>query len=309
MTIELRNLTFEVSESEGTFGDQYQDIDAYINGEQVGYLSLTIDAENKIIKVDLFEVDEEYQSLGIGTAIYKEFGKLYESSYNGWAVERYFVNPIAEYAFRKAVSLGWVSEKAISEDHIKRNQNPINNQLWQDLRQKLPENVQGPETWAIKQDLRKILAASTVDLRNIQMDTSITDEEIDDEDEEDYYKGITYKISAMVNGTEAGYLSFVETTTNDETYLYLAKIEVQPEYREFGIGTLLYKEFGSIYSQKYSGWEVERHFENPIAEYAFKKAIELGYVPSDAFTEERTTRQYDTNQQNQWDNELSPRLQ
>lgn len=172
-----------------------------------------------------------------------------------------------------------------------------------DLRKKITEN------WTSKKDFRRILASNLLDLRSVNMENVIIDEEVDDEDDDYYYKGITYKIAATISGEEAGYLTFVETTTNDESYLYLAKIEVQPKYREFGIGTLLYKEFGSIYNEKYSGWEVERHFENPIAEYAFKKAIELGYVSPDAFTEERTTRQYDNSQQELWNNQLSPKLQ
>ena len=309
---DLRNLAFTVIDKKDSHGEPYKDIEAYVNGEQAGFLSFDIDEYEETLSIAYFEVEEKYQKLGIGTAIYGEFGKLYETQYSGWPVKRYFVNPVAEYAFRKAVSLGWVSENAISEDQISRLHSEEHDVLWKDLRKKLPENVQGPETWAAKKDFRKITASTIVDLRNLTIDSELIDTEEDD-DEEYYYYGGTYQITASINGEEAGYLKFVETRTRiegeDESFIYLAKIEVENKYREHGIGTLLYKEFGALYSQRYSGWEVERHFENPIAEYSFKKAIELGYVPSEAYTENKTTRDYSPEQQKLWKEVLEPKLQ
>lgn len=313
VAVDMRNLTFEVKEWRSShLPVTNTDINAIINGQTVGYLEFSVEDDEQIVEIDSIEVEEEYKNLGIGIALYREFGKLYDSKYSGWGVARTFVNPVAEYAFRKAVSLGWVSESALTEEHINRFYSEEEEELAKDLRKKLPEHTQGPETWANRQDLRKIMAdAAPVELRNISTNSEIVNVEEDD-DEEYYYYGATYKITALVNGEEAGYLNFVETRTRadgvDDHFLYLAKIEVENKYREHGIGTLLYKEFGTIYAQKFSGWEVERHFENPVAEYAFKRAIELGYVSASAFTEERTTRDYSEEQQRLWNEKLQPKL-
>ncbi|MNW22927.1 hypothetical protein D3C71_2247190 [compost metagenome] len=45
--------------------------------------------------------------------MYKKFGEIYNEKYNGWLISRYYVNPVAEYSFRKAVSLGWINEVSL----------------------------------------------------------------------------------------------------------------------------------------------------------------------------------------------------
>ncbi|MNV72640.1 hypothetical protein D3C71_1657460 [compost metagenome] len=139
--IDLRNLIFSIVNS-------YKNtrIDASLNGEPIGSLIFTANADH--IKLVYIDVNRKYQNLGVGQSLYREFGKIYNEQYNGMNVEQWFVNPIAEYAFRKAVSLGWIPQEALTEHNMKRSYD--DGKLVNDLRNKLPENVRGPEVWANK---------------------------------------------------------------------------------------------------------------------------------------------------------------
>ncbi|MNV87780.1 hypothetical protein D3C71_1819350 [compost metagenome] len=82
-------------------------------------------------------------------------------------------------------------------------------------------------------------------------------------------------------------------TVNDEDQtLYIENIEVWEVYQGLGLAQYLYKKFGELYKNKYNGWIVEREFQNPAAESAFKKAIEQGWVPEEALNEDHTKRNY-----------------
>lgn len=78
----------------------------------------------------------------------------------------------------------------------------------------------------------------------------------------------------------------------EEEKLYIENIEVWDVYQNLGLAQYLYKRFGELYKEKYNGWVVEREFQHPAAEKAFKNAIELGWVPAEAFSEEHTRRTY-----------------
>lgn len=166
----------------------------------------------------------------------------------------------------------------------------------------------------ILKDMRrkKIAAVETaIDIRKveIQYEPDVAEEH----DPEDNYYSSSQKIVAKYDGKEIGHIdfSYVEQENEEgeqEKLLYLAYIEVDDDFKGLGISGLLYKKFGEIYSQKYNNLPVERHFENPLAEYSFKRAIEKGWVPESALTEERITRQYDTEDKKHLWNDLREKL-
>lgn len=150
-------------------------ISAFISGKKVGYLKF-VQMENcpgsiidsaysgkKIEKAIYFEdiqVKDEYKSGGIGSELLKKFGEIMSQNFSGWPVIIYYINPVAEYAYRKAVSLGYIPDYTLDESWIQREpdvyQGTENEQVVKDLRGKLPENVRGPEVWARRKDLRRI---------------------------------------------------------------------------------------------------------------------------------------------------------
>lgn len=102
------------------------------------------------------------------------------------------------------------------------------------------------------------------------------------------YDAIT--INLLFNGEYVGYLIF--SIYPEEERLYIENIEVNEVYQGLGLAQYLYKKFGELYSSHYSGWIVEREFQNPAAESAFKAAIDLGWVPPEALNENHTNRTY-----------------
>lgn len=102
-----------------------------------------------LLYVDRIFVNEEYRNLGVGQLLYKKFGEIYESQFSGWPVGRYYESSVAEYAFRKAISLGWISEVALDDSYVTRDRSSNHKKnpdvKWEDLRNKLPENVRGEE--------------------------------------------------------------------------------------------------------------------------------------------------------------------
>lgn len=164
-TIDLRNsIEFQFDEIDsdefdGVIENMYE-IVATLNGEEVGFMnfSVTYGKEDESLNdmlIKLVEVNNNMQGLGIGQLLYKEFGQIYARDFSGIPISRYFVNPVAEYAFRKAVSLGWIPDSALDESRIKRDYSEQEEQLWTDLRQKLPESYRGV---AAKDLRRKVIS-------------------------------------------------------------------------------------------------------------------------------------------------------
>jgi len=284
------------------------EIDIYVNDKKIGSLDFCYmenakykdELINKLICINVIDVEEEYQNLGFGTRLYQEFGKIYNEKYNGIPVARYFINPIAEYSFRKAVALGYVSEHALSEDYIGRFYTSDNKQLIKDLRNKLPEHIRGPEVWS---------KVSSNDVRNVIVDYQVKDE--NDPNLESL--GVTniknHNITLKTpNDNIIGSLSFIEYNNIPidifgydkegiaDKILNIDKIEVKNHYRQLGFGTRLYQEFGKIYDEKFNGVPVARYFINPIAEYSFRKAVSLGYVSENALNEDYISRGYNTSE-------------
>lgn len=106
--------------------------------------------------------------------------------------------------------------------------------------------------------------------------------------EGDHYDAVT--INIKYEGEYVGNLIF--SVYEEDQRIYMENIEVWEHYRGLGLAQYLYKKFGELYSLNYNGWIVERNFQNPAAESAFMKAIELGWVPQEAFNENYTKRTY-----------------
>lgn len=97
-------------------------------------------------------------------------------------------------------------------------------------------------------------------------------------------------INLSYKGDQVAYLMF--TVDDEQQQLYIENIEVWDVYQGLGLAQYLYKKFGELYRSNYSGWTVAREFQNPAAEAAFNKAIEKGWVPPEAFSEDHTRRSY-----------------
>jgi GNAT superfamily N-acetyltransferase len=270
--VDLRNIQFEFSN-----WNYHNYITAKLNGQKVGEMDFKIVGSDNHIEIDSVDVDDKYRNLGIGQLLYKEFGNIYSQKYMGTKVKRFFINPIAEYSFRKAVGLGWVPQEALQEDDIARVYTDTERNLAKDLRNKLPEHVQGPETWSKIKRLRMIRKSEE---QNIETTYFF----------EDWGTSSTNDITLLVNGDHAGFLAFTADTNGK--YIEIIQLEVDPKYQNQGLAYEIYKKFGEIYSEKFNGWPVERHFMNPVAEYAFRNSVSKGFVPESALTEPMITRDY-----------------
>lgn len=304
--------------SKDDYKDEVRRISATIGNKKVGVLQFSIlqnypggkisyefegTTVEKALYIDVIDVKDPYQGNGIATELYKKFGEIYESEFSGWPVGRYFMNPVAEYAFRKAVSLGWVSENAITEKYITRDKGEYSrlSEKVVDLRGKLPESVQGPQVWANRRDFRKILAAESLEGLNIT-------HQITDSISFNAYSINKHSIEAFLDGEMIGYLKFMEEVSEFQPALEIDYLEVNKNYRGKGVARELYRKFGELYKNQFSGYPVNRSFINPVAEYTFAKAVEDGLVPAEAYNEDHFSRDYGKEETQQWVTELEPKL-
>ncbi|MNM33051.1 Acetyltransferase (GNAT) family protein [compost metagenome] len=355
-TMDLRNLVMQetVSASEdfaeaqqdyGVTKDDRHKISLLLNGQEVGYMNF-LEIENipfqvlvggtnpdsignieKVLYVEMVEVNEEYRSLGLGYKLYEEFGKIYNSQFNGWPVARYFVNPVAEYSFRKAVANGVINEVALTEQYITRDYDNTNRrELARDLRNKLPSQVQGPEIWSrLKRILFERIGSTEyvsnpyngekqekeleLDWDNIKIDIQSTPRE---ENKNNASSVIDHEIYCEYYDQQVGYMHFsefhdviaknVHPSLPDKKYenlIYVNNVLVDEQFRGWGIGKKLYEEFGKIYKEKFSGYDVAQVFVNPVAEYVFKEEIDQGNIPKEVFNEELIARDYDEQEKQQ----------
>ncbi|MNB99335.1 hypothetical protein D3C81_904380 [compost metagenome] len=102
----------------------------------------------QLLYIKEVRVVDKYQGFGIGQLLYKKFGEVYSEQFGGWPVGKNYANPIAEYSYRKAVGLGYIPEMALNEEYTKREYNIQQRNDASQLRDKLPENVKGPEVWS-----------------------------------------------------------------------------------------------------------------------------------------------------------------
>lgn len=342
MDVDLRNLQIDytVSEEDGFYEEAEERLEYEIeatlqDGTLVGSMTFfamknvqnpknihsrilglkRISPGSNIIYVDQIYVDSKVRSAGIGQLLYKKFGEIYNQNYNGWIVSKYYVNPVAEYAFRKAVSLGWISESAISNNegvyrdiYDKDGFSGLKvdkDKLWKDLRNKLPEQYQGPETWAVNNtnELEKF-ASESIDIRNgidVEYNGSIGSSE--------YANGVqanVYMIVASLNGGEVGSIRFTEYKCDPNgdfagrDKLHIDLIKVENQYQNLGIGQLLLKKFGEVYQNEFDRLPVSADFHNPIAEYSYRKAISLGWISGWALDDDKLKRNYDKQDKTMW---------
>lgn len=265
-------------------------ISALLNNQEVGYLSYvsTEKKNEKELYIEFLNVDEEYRQIGIGQLLYKKFGEVYSKDYYGWDIGRQFANPVAEYSFRKAVGLGWIPEIAITENKIERMYDDEDKVLWNDLRNKLPEHVRGTGA-KIKKDMRKLA-------------NSVTLSPIDIQQREISNRG--RKIEIFRDGELLGDMKY--EIYPEQNYVYINYVDVQEQHRKNGVAMLLYKTFSDIYNSKYQNWKIGRVFINPVAEYAFNKAVAQGWFPESTLNDGK--RDYTPDEEEKWYNELEPKL-
>lgn len=315
MSIDMRTLDIEFNQNINVEEDEEyysaeQRISAKLDGNEVGFIQFNyVEQENyeteekeELIYLALINVEPQYQGLGIGGALYKEFGKIYSDKYSGLPVERHFENPIAEYSFKKAIDEGWVPGEAYSPEKTTRNYDGNKQQLWNDLRQRLPESLYAKRASRI--DLRrkysnfKKTASTLLDLR---VDVDISEPQVVMQNDNNKFRFSSYKIIATHEGQEVGALDYsTKEYVNGENQLYVEFLFVDENYRQAGIGQLIYKKFGEVYTQNYDGWGIARVFANPVAEYSFRKAVSMGWFPENALNEDKIEREYSEDDENLW---------
>ena len=146
--VDARNISFNFIEKDKDMLYDYCELQVFFSGVQVGQMDFRVDHDDSYLIIGRFDIKPEYRNMGIGQLFYKELGRIHGQNYPGHAISRTFENPIAEYSFRKAVSLGWIDDSTLDEGNIDRITNKERKELWTDLRQKLPEQYRGPEVWA-----------------------------------------------------------------------------------------------------------------------------------------------------------------
>jgi GNAT superfamily N-acetyltransferase len=287
------------SSSEGMSIVDEHELSAQYQGQEVGYLRFRehddqAGNENKgWLEINQIYIEPEYEGKQVDEMLLERFGDMYTHEFSNW----YVVPNIPD----KTLFNNMVSQGLIPSSKVK------------DSEDQVPQEESLQTASRLRKLVRKAVATA-VDMRQVNVSyVPKTDEELDDEDEDFYYHSITNHIKAELDGAEVGYIDFnVIEQTNEESgerekVLYLSYIQVNDAYRGLGISGMLYKKFGEIYSSQFMGLPVERHFENPIAEYSFRKAVDQGWVPEAALTEDRITRNYDDKQQ-ELHNDLQEKL-
>lgn len=255
---------------------------------------------SQLLYIKEVRVLDQYQNLGIGQLLYKKFGEIYYSKFQGWPVGRNFANPVAEYAYRKAVALGYINEMTLDEQYIKREYNTLEQkEKAKTLREKLPDQVKGPAVWS---SIKKEAELNVIDARALNCD--YTEKEINVNGAQ---KAIYYRITLNLHdGTEVGNMIFtayenvsagmlgLSKDWNEfiEKIIYIDRIYVVSAFRNNGIAIEIYKKFGEIYSEQFQNWPITRDFVNPVAEYTYRKAVSMGLIPEETMTEQYIKRDY-----------------
>lgn len=329
--VDARNLQIDFTTSDwyvnGSKGSKTNKISATLsNGERIGFVDFmsyelvsekilfedgdTYTFIENVIYIKKVAVYQKFQNNGLGLELYKKFGEIYSDNFSGWSVAREFINPIAEYLFRKAVSLGYVPETALNEELIRRDYDDVKQNLAQDLRGKLPEDAKGPEQWAIRKDYR-MKKQSRTDLRNRSVKamkkTRLKKVALDKMEQVQSQTQIEYdgqpgagdhRIQALLNGEEIGYLTFTEKENNT---LSIDDGKIIPEYESYDIEEMILDRFGSIIEHDYPNFNVEPHFNSPEFERAYRSLVSQGLIPASALDNNNVTRNYDDESQMRWE--------
>jgi hypothetical protein len=133
---------------------------ATLNEKEAGHISFFLykGKEKNSIESGYITVYKEYRGTKLAYLLLREFGEMYKKQFDGYKVSLIFINPMAEYIYRKSVSLGWIPESTLEgrcirsygdyvdtstmdEDEIKEyNKNRLS---WNKLNKRLPEKFRG----------------------------------------------------------------------------------------------------------------------------------------------------------------------
>lgn len=327
-------------------------------GEQIGYMHFSefknVNAKNvhqslldkeyeKLIYINNILVNSEFRGWGIGSKLYDKFGELYKQNFMDWPIAQVFINPVAEYSFKRAIDRGSIPESAFIDELTTRDYNETEKQKAKELFNWLPKEEQ--EDFKDKMEKQKELNANILDrrafswLKNLRMEkTSAVDlldarqinvehsteptsqKDLDSIDAKTY---ITHFIELFAgDGSLVGFIQFfeVENVPADildleskvdgiiEKAIYIQLVEVAEQFQNSGFAYKIYEEFGNFYSSNFSGWPVGRNFINPVAEYSFRKAVEKGLVPEETLAEDLLKRSYDTEEKKNQAKDLRNKL-
>lgn len=175
------------------------------------------------------------------------------------------------------------------------------NELRKDLRiQKTANNE------SIIRDLRKRKSEASITIRDLRKTANASEVTLGPiEITHSQISNRGHKIDIRRDGDLLADMKFETYPERDN--LYINYVDVQHEYRQNGLAMLLYEEFSKIYNAEYPDWKIRRTFINPIAEYTFNKAVELGWFPQETLTTYKTD--YNSEDEELWYNELEPKLQ
>jgi len=96
--------------------------------------------EVKVFRIEDINVNEDFRRQGLGTKMYEILSGIYMECYQNYKIKRKFVNPFAEYAFRKAVENKKVDETLFQNSEFDRQYTPSQNEIMHNLMQKLSKN-------------------------------------------------------------------------------------------------------------------------------------------------------------------------
>lgn len=270
-----------------------------------------------LIYINNILVQQEYRGWGIGEHIYDKFGEIYEEQFMGVPVAQVFVNPIAEYIYRKEVQKGNIPKEALTEELIVREYNEEEKKKAEDLFEWLPNSVQKDFKEKVKEMNEKNQLTSLNNLEKYRnkllkknsfktSKTRLRKVAIDNIDEflakiQIEYSGQPgdsyHKIQALLNGNEIGYIEFSE---KGDKVLSLDRGYVEPDYANTEIEEMLLDKFGMIYEGDYSGYKVILNFHEPEFERAYRSLVSQGLIPQTALDNELVNRNYDEEQQIRW---------
>lgn len=135
---------------QGSKGTRDHKIAAIYNGKEVGYIEFSEQPNNTLSLEDCI-VNEKFKDHDLEEMLMDEFGKEFEANYISWKIALNFHDPAFELAFRNLIAGGLIPANALDENMVNRDYDNNQKQIWQDLRNKIPEQYRG----ARRKDIRR----------------------------------------------------------------------------------------------------------------------------------------------------------
>ncbi|AEO93921.1 gp678 [Bacillus phage G] len=287
-------ITFDYQSNVGIDQSQTEETETFqivanLGGQQAGYMLFTAYLESQKITLDILLTNGKYKDVGFEMMLLAEFNTIYVDRFSGWPLARHFTDPFAELKFRQALEVGWLSRDMLNEEYITRDYSDTDQKFWDNTLKNVinDERVRGAHV--IRKDLRK--TATNITIAPIEI-------------ERNQLNSREHKINIRRDGELLAELKY--TVYAEKEIIYVNYIEVFEQYRQNGLASLLYEEFSKDYNADYSGWKMTRVFINPVAEYAFQKAVSEGLFPAETLNSIR--RDYNHEDEELWYNELEPKL-